>query len=192
MLIDSFQPLRLSTIIAQSTLPDYLNIQWGYNPSQIGLLQVIRLVPSAITCIIAGRIYDRIGDKLRCFSALLLDGAFIALSGILNQNTSIVPLTVTTSANENFASMYKATTLVEAMYATNALKSINESTTDNDDDSDDNTDGSIARAYGLANISLALGIYCNDLLFTLFLMYIIIDSQMLNIMFYCCEPLSLM
>ena len=64
--------------------------------------------------------------------------------------------------------MYKAATLVEAMYATKALKSRNESATDSDYDNDDNIDGGIARAYGLANMSFALGIYCNNLVFTFF------------------------
>ena len=156
--------------VAQPTLPIYLNIQWGYNSSQIGLLLVTQLIPSAVASIIAGRIYDRIGGKLLCFSALLLDGASVALSGIPNRNTSVAPLIVTTSGNEFFASMYKAATLAEAMYATRALRSRNSRSADDDDDYD--TDGDSACAYGLANMSFAIGIYYN---------YIVISIQILNI-----------
>ncbi|KAG2227284.1 hypothetical protein INT45_008528 [Circinella minor] len=138
----------------EPTLPVYLNIQWGYNSSQIGLLLVTQLIPSAVASIMAGCIYDWIGGKLLCFSALLLDGASVALSGIPNRNTSVVPLIVTTSGNEFFASMYRAATLAEAMYATKALKSRNSSSTDDDDD--DNTDCDSAHAYGLANMSFAI------------------------------------
>ncbi|KAI9244188.1 major facilitator superfamily domain-containing protein, partial [Phascolomyces articulosus] len=141
-----------AVITFEPTLPIYLNEEWGYNTSEIGLLLVIQLIPTAVASLISGYMYDRIGARFLCFITLILGGISLAVSGIPNRHTAggAIPLIATTATNEFFASVYKAATLPEASLAAKALANGN--------------DSGNARAYGLTNMAFAAGCLTSPLL----------------------------
>ncbi|KAI9469352.1 major facilitator superfamily domain-containing protein [Zychaea mexicana] len=134
-----------AVVVFEVLLPIYLNEEWGYNTSEIGLLLVIILIPTVVGSIISGYVYDRIGAKILSFSALILGGACLAVSGISNRATpgGVVPLITTTAANEFFASVYKGATLPETSRVAKSLAN--------------GSDCASSYAYGLSNIAFASG-----------------------------------
>ncbi|KAI8139273.1 major facilitator superfamily domain-containing protein [Fennellomyces sp. T-0311] len=130
----------------EPVLPIHLSNEFGYNPSQIGLIYLAQVVPTIFGSPLSGRIYDKYGAKTLCSSSLFISAVALGLMGI-PPNTAPggpIPLIVITSIFGFFVSMIYPPAYPEITGAVKALAG-----------SDGNETS--AKSYGIANVTYCIG-----------------------------------
>ena len=126
-------------------MPIHLANIWGFNSSQIGLAYLAQVIPASLAQPIAGYLFDRIGAKILCGVAIILNSVAMSLMGLPSAQTVGGPISLIALAgmNEFFTCAYYAAILSEASHAAKSLAN--------------GSNTGVSQCYGFANTAYALG-----------------------------------
>ena len=139
--------------------------EWNYDASKIGLVFLALAFPSFISMPLSGYLYDRLGPKLLCSTAMFIAAVAMSVLGIPNQNTSggAAPLIVLTPIITFCANMLSPPVYPEVSRAVKELIQDSDDEDSSSNNNDDKGDDGSGRGFGLINSSFFIGKFRNKI-----------------------------